>query len=187
MSLDHAILGFLNYRAISGYDLKKMFDNSVQHFWPADQSQIYRTLRRLEEQGYVEMEKIEQTSRPDRKVYHITASGREELRRWLMAPPPMDAPRSAPLVQIFFLGQMPNEMILEKFEGFAAMMRGILQVYDQVPSKIGEYIDMVGSPRETYFWLLTLDMGIRTTQAHLEWAENVIKQLKAGQVPKEYG
>lgn len=183
MSLDHAILGFLNYKPISGYDLKKMFDNSVQHFWPADQSQIYRTLRRLEEQGYVEMEKVAQTSRPDRKVYHITPAGQEELRRWLMAPPPMEAARSAPLVQVFFMGQMTDEQILEKFEGFAAMMRGILQVYDQVPDKIGEYIHRVGSPRETFFWLLTLDLGIRTMRANLEWAENVIETLKTGRVP----
>ena len=47
MSLEYAILGFLNYLPLSGYDLKKMFDTSVQHFWPADQSQIYRTLARL--------------------------------------------------------------------------------------------------------------------------------------------
>jgi hypothetical protein len=44
MSLEFAILGFLNYQPYSGYDLKKIFDTSVRHFWPADQSQIYRTL-----------------------------------------------------------------------------------------------------------------------------------------------
>ena len=56
MSLEYAILGFLNYSPMSGYDLKKLFDNSVRHFWPADQSQIYRTLGKLAEQGYVERE-----------------------------------------------------------------------------------------------------------------------------------
>ncbi|MGD0004493.1 MAG: PadR family transcriptional regulator, partial [Anaerolineaceae bacterium] len=40
MSLDYAILGFLSYKPFSGYDLKKVFDNSVRHFWYADQSQI---------------------------------------------------------------------------------------------------------------------------------------------------
>ena len=34
MSLDHAILGFLSYEPMSGYDLKKLFDQSVAHFWP---------------------------------------------------------------------------------------------------------------------------------------------------------
>jgi len=49
MSLEYAILGFLNYHPYTGYDLKKIFDNSVQHFWVADQSQIYRTLIHLTE------------------------------------------------------------------------------------------------------------------------------------------
>jgi len=59
MSLEFAILGFLNYQPYTGYDLKKIFDTSIRHFWPADQSQIYRTLARLTEQGLAEMEKIE--------------------------------------------------------------------------------------------------------------------------------
>ena len=39
MSLEYAILGFLNYHPYTGYDLKKIFDTSIRHFWPADQSQ----------------------------------------------------------------------------------------------------------------------------------------------------
>ena len=76
-SLEYAILGFLNYKPLSGYDLKKVFDTTVQHFWSADQSQIYRTLSRLTEQGWIQQEVIEQNDRPDRKVYHITDAGRE--------------------------------------------------------------------------------------------------------------
>ena len=72
MSLEYAILGFLNYRPLSGYDLKKVFDNSVRHFWPADQSQIYRTLAKLAEQGHVEQEIVRGLDRPDRKEYRIT-------------------------------------------------------------------------------------------------------------------
>jgi hypothetical protein len=44
---------------------------------------------------------------------------------------------------------------------------------------------MINSPREIYFWLLTLDLGLRTMRANLEWAENVIKQLKEGKVPSK--
>jgi PadR family transcriptional regulator AphA len=95
MSLEFAILGFLNYHPYTGYDLKKIFDTSVRHFWPADQSQIYRTLTQLTKKGYAEMEKVLQEDRPDRKVYHITKAGREALLAWLAGPPPLDEPRSA--------------------------------------------------------------------------------------------
>ena len=51
------------------------------------------------------MDKIPQEDRPDRKVYHITPAGRTELLQWLSGPPPMDDPRSAPLIQVFFAQQ----------------------------------------------------------------------------------
>lgn len=185
MSLDYAILGFLNYQPCSGYDLKKLFDTSVRHFWQADQSQIYRTLARLLEQGLAEQEIIEQDDRPDRKVYHITETGRQALRNWLAGPPPMDAARSAPLVQVFFAGQLSDAEILVKFEGFAAIMRALLERYEQVPDTADLLKSEIQSQRERFFWMLTLDNGIRNMRANLEWAENIIHLLKSGQVPQE--
>ncbi len=183
--LDYAILGFLHYKPLSGYDLKKIFDNSIQHFWAADQSQIYRTLARLTERGWVEVEVIEQSDRPDRKVYHITPAGQAELARWISGPPPMDAPRSAPLVQVFFAGQMSDAEILAKFEGFAQMMRMVLNQYYAIPDSIEPYRNQINSPREHFFWMLTLENGIRNMRANLEWAESVIARIKAGEVPQE--
>ncbi len=183
MSLDHAILGFLNYRPYTGYELKKIFDNTVRHFWSADQSQIYRTLARLNDNGWVEMEKIPQEDHPDRKVYHITETGRAELRRWIAGPPPMGEPRSAPLIQVFFSGQLSNEEILKKFEGFADIMRSILAQYEQVPDRLRPFQEEVSSPREHFFWMLTLENGIANMRANLAWAESVIERLKQGQAP----
>ncbi|MBN2387172.1 MAG: PadR family transcriptional regulator [Anaerolineales bacterium] len=183
MSLEHAILGFLNYHPYTGYDLKKIFDTSIRHFWSADQSQIYRTLTRLTERGFVEMEKVPQQDRPDRKVYHITEGGRGELLNWLAGPPPMDEPRSAPLVQVFFAGQLSDEQVLAKFEGFAALMRAFLAMYDQVPDQLGPYQEDISSPREHFFWLLTLENGLCSMRANLAWAESIVERIKAGKVP----
>ena len=185
MSLDYAILGFLNYHPYSGYDLKKIFDTSIRHFWPADQSQIYRTLAKLTENGLAEMEKIPQDDRPDRKVYTITADGRAELLRWISDPPPMGEARSAPLIQVFFSGQLSDEEILAKFEGYAAIMRAILGQYDQVPSQLGPFQQEISSPREHFFWMLPLENGLSNMRANLTWAESVIERLKSGQVPEK--
>jgi PadR family transcriptional regulator, regulatory protein AphA len=183
MSLEYAILGFLNYQPFSGYDLKKMFDNSVRHFWYADQSQIYRTLARLTERGWAEVEVVEQTERPDRKVYHITPQGKNELRCWLAGPFPVQEAHSGPLVQVFFEGQLTDAEIRAKFEEAAAIFRTILDRYNQVPGQIDDYVRIVGSPRETFFWLLTLELGMKTMQAQLEWAESVLRRLDTGEIP----
>lgn len=183
MSLEYSILGFLSYQPFSGYDLKKVFDQSIRHFWYADQSQIYRTLARLTAQNWAEVEVVEQTTRPDRKVYHITAAGREEFNRWLRGPMPMQEPHSAPLIQVFFSGQMSDAEILAKFEEATIIFRTVLERYDQVPQQIAEYIRMVDSPREAFFWLQTLELGIKTMQAQLEWAENVIRIIQDRKLP----
>lgn len=183
MSLDYAILGFLNYHPQSGYDLKKTFDVSVQHFWSADQSQIYRTLSRLTKQGLVEVEKIRQEDRPDRKVYHITNAGRTALREWISGPPPISEPRSAPLIQVFFMGLISDEEALERFERFAQIMQLILTRYDEVPNAIEEIYQDVKSERERFFWQLTLENGLANMRANLKWAESVIERIRNGEVP----
>ncbi len=80
-------------------------------------------------------------------------------------------PRSASLIQVFFAGQFSDAEILAKFEGFAAIMRAILAQYEQVPAQIEPYQQEIASPREHFFWMLTLDNGIRSMQAALEWVE----------------
>lgn len=182
MSLEHAILGFLHYAPFSGYDLKKAFDNSVCHFWPADQSQIYRTLARLADQGWAEVEVIEQEDRPDRKVYHVTETGREELRRWLTTPLPPKEARHASLIQVFFAAQLTDDEILDIFEQEAEHLRARLERYRQIPQESAHHLE-TGSPREVFFWMLTLECGLRLAQAELEWVESVIRRIENKEHP----
>ncbi len=183
MSLEHAILGFLNYKPFSGYDLKKVFDTSVRHFWTADQSQIYRTLNQLTEKGWVEVEKVDQENRPARKDYRITELGREALQEWLITPLPVRGTRSASLIQVFFAGQLSDEEILEMFERIAALMRAGLETLEALPQDIEAYRESVQSPREFFCWMLTLDYGINSARANLEWVEEVIERIRNGEVP----
>lgn len=183
MSLDYAILGFLNYHPYSGYDLKKALDLSVRHFWSADQSQIYRTLARLMKQGFVGMEKVEQSDRPDRKVYSITPAGRAALRDWLAGPPPLGRSHSGPMVQVFFMGELSDEEILRQFEGYAEIMRMVLSQYENLSPAVAEVFDDVQSERERFFWLLTVDNGVRNMRANLEWAEAAIERIRRSEIP----
>ena len=157
MSLENAILGFLNYQPFTGYDLKKLFDSSIRHFWYADQSQIYRTLARLTEDGLAEMEHVPQEDRPDRKLYHITPKGRQAFDAWLRGPFPQQASRSGPLVQVFFSARLNQEDLIAKFETAAAIFRTILQRYEMVPKESASALALAPSPREEYFWLQTLE------------------------------
>ncbi|MCJ7622224.1 MAG: PadR family transcriptional regulator [Anaerolineaceae bacterium] len=184
MSLEHAILGFLNDRPYSGYDLKKVFNASVRHFWPADQSQIYRTLSRMTEKGWTEIEVVRQESRPDRKQYHITPTGKGELLRWLTTPLPPEAQRSAEMIQVFFAGELSDEEAIEMFERAADMMRVGLAQYQQIPREIEAYSQYTNSPRDFFFWKLTIDVGVHTLQSNLNFIENLIQRIHNGELPR---
>ena len=183
MALDFAILGFLNYGPLSGYDLKKVFDNSVRHFWPADQSQIYRTLARLEDKGLVEQKVLRGVDRPDRKEYRITPAGQEALRTWLLSPLPSQAVRIAALIQVFFAGQLADDQALALFERLAAEARAALALFDQIPPPAAAGAAAPGPARERFFWQLTLDYGQMSARMDLAWLETVIARLKAGELP----
>jgi DNA-binding PadR family transcriptional regulator len=183
MSLQHAILGFLNYAPLTGYDLKKIFDTSVQHFWAADQSQIYRTLNQLTERGLVEMNIVEQSDRPDRKVYSITDAGTDELQSWLLSPLRPRKPHNAELIQVFFAGQLSDEAILQMFERSADKVRAVIARYQEIPQDAEAYSEYIDSPREFFCWMLTLEAGFRSAQANLAWLEDVIQRIRNREIP----
>jgi PadR family transcriptional regulator, regulatory protein AphA len=183
MSLDHAILGFLNYGPMSGYDLKKVFDESIHHFWPADQSQIYRTLSSLADRGWARVEMVAQEDKPNRKVYHLTDKGKDELMGWLTRQLPLKEVREATLIQVFFAGDLPDEEILAMLEGHAGKIRATLETYHSLmrDSDKQEHINEPGDERRAFFWWLTLENGIAMLEAALAWVENVIERVKKGE------
>lgn len=114
MSLENGILGFLSMKPMSGYDIKKLFNMSAAYFWPADQAQIYRTLKSLESAGMIEVSGFEQNAGPSKTLYMITERGHETMRSWLLTPKLSDFVARLPfLVQLFFSGALNREELLD--------------------------------------------------------------------------
>jgi DNA-binding PadR family transcriptional regulator len=84
--LNYAILGLLSQESRHGYDLKQAFEAMLGGTWPLNIGQVYTTLSRLERDGYVESQIVPQELLPDRKVYSLTQTGKDELNRWLSEP-----------------------------------------------------------------------------------------------------
>lgn len=176
MSLDHAILGFVHERPRSGYDLKKAFDHSVAHFWPASQSQIYRTLERLTGAGMVDVEIIQQDGKPNRKVYHITEDGLMELRDWLIAPLPLNSLREAFLIQFFWADAISSDELETLLEERASKHTERLEFYENASRKFKEnpatgIWDKVLQP-------LIVDAGIAQEKAWLAWIDHAMEKVK---------
>ena len=86
VALPHAILVSLCEQSGSGYELARRFDRSIGYFWTATHQQIYRTLRTMEDDGWLSATLVVQHGRPDKKVYTVSDAGRAELARWIAEP-----------------------------------------------------------------------------------------------------
>lgn len=87
MAVKHLFLAILSTRPMHGYDLKNTFETLVSNQWPLNYGQVYTTLSRLERDGLVEVQEVEQLEKPDKKVYHITHEGKEVLVDWFKSCP----------------------------------------------------------------------------------------------------
>ena len=171
MSLKHALLGFLNYGPHTGYELKKVFDISVSHFWSAELSQIYPSLKALETEGLVEMKVEVQADRPNRKVYSITDDGRRELIDWLGTPAGPDQIREPLLVKLFFAASGGRAHVLTVLRRRADDLRQRLEGYRHGLALVDRYSGAAKLDREAPFWRLTIEYGISHTEANLRFIE----------------
>jgi DNA-binding PadR family transcriptional regulator len=156
---------------MSGYDLKKHFDRSVAHFWSATQSHIYKALETLEREGMVKSQVIQQEGKPNQKQYQITDTGRIELQRWLSTPLPVEHPRAAWLIQIFFAHNLANEEIASLFEKRIEYLRTYLSQLQDAQKTMDENYKQMDAKRQQSLWQLTLDYGIHHYQDEINWLE----------------
>jgi DNA-binding PadR family transcriptional regulator len=86
MALEHAILVSLLEKPGSGYELARRFERSIGYFWTATHQQIYRVLKRMENDGWVDARDVPQHGRPDKKEYSVADLGLAALSSWLHDP-----------------------------------------------------------------------------------------------------
>ncbi|HBF39749.1 MAG TPA: PadR family transcriptional regulator [Firmicutes bacterium] len=180
MSLKHALLGFLNYESLTGYQLKQFFDESIRNFWNASLSQIYPTLNQMKEEGLLTMEVKYQDSSPNAKIYHITDQGRAELQRWLAEPIEPQPYRSAFLIKIFFGANIDKEQIIIQLKQRLQLAEQELENRRQISEKLFQKFSTEnGLNRKALFWSLTVDFGIKNEETTVAWCKEAIQRLEA--------
>lgn len=176
--LRHGILGLLNYGEMTGYEIRETFQNSLNFFWPAQTSQIYRELAALEEKGWIEKHTVAQSGKPDKNICSITAQGRCELLRWLAEPAHSAAARSPILMKTFFMGELSDNEGLAFFKQLREQQRDYMQTLEQTDGFISQYRAQVPDGKSALFWQMTADFGDRYGQMYLQWLDACIRLLE---------
>jgi len=88
LTIEHALLGYLNQKPMYGYEISQHLANSegLGAVWRLKQSQLYALLSKLEEKGYITATIEPQDARPPRKVYRLTEEGKNTFMKWIQSP-----------------------------------------------------------------------------------------------------
>lgn len=88
LSTEFALLGFLRQRSMYGYEIHQQLSNptGLGLVWRLKQSQLYALLGKLENEGHVTTTVELQDTRPPRKMFELTETGRQTFLHWVEQP-----------------------------------------------------------------------------------------------------
>jgi DNA-binding PadR family transcriptional regulator len=136
---------------------------------------LYDTVERLEKGGFIEsFETSREGRRPERTVYALTESGRDELQLWmkeLIAVPAKEFPQFA--AALAFLG------VLGKEDAVQFLQRRIVVLEGQIAAAESELkaTHDLGIPR---LFTVEADYGRAMARAELAWVQDLVHQIKDG-------
>jgi DNA-binding PadR family transcriptional regulator len=163
------LLALLAKEPAHGYELKLALEQTFGQAYPSPNiGQIYVTLKRLEQDGLVRSEDVEQTTRPNKRVYELTPAGREALRAWVNEP--SDGPR---VRDEFFI-----KLILAPMAGLAdrmELMNTQRRHYLGIMRNLTE-LQADADPADVPARLL-IEGAILHLQADLDWLERCQEEL----------
>ena len=165
-----AVLGLIALEPRSGYDVKRIIDRSVRHFWAASYGQIYPELRRLEEAAWIEGDDAPRGGRA-RRIYRITPQGRDALQDWLHGRETRVELRDESLLRLFFADTLPRDealgLLQARREGYRLML-AYLRGLDDGQGADPPFVDLV------YRW------GLEYCEWGIEWCDRQESRLRPG-------
>ncbi len=175
MMIDYAILGLLSWKPLTGYDVKRVMQDSPFLYWSGNNNQIYKALTKLLENGFVTNQVQYQESAPNKKIYSITESGMDALIRWVMSEEP-EAPevKKAFLIQLSWAGRLEPEKVSRLLDRYENVMTQQLAMHREEKRREKNFPNR--SEQEHFVWEMLYDNFVVMCEAELRW----IQQFREG-------
>ena len=179
MELQDVILGFLERKRLTGYELKSLFSTLDFLPWSGNNNQIYTSLIELERKGLVEKRTIQQEKLPAQKRYQITEAGRAHLQQALLQPSEAPVIRNDFLLRLAWAECLSAGEITGIIDEYQARLETELSMCQEKMrrERAAEY----RSEREAYMWGMLQRNREMALQAELRW----LAQLHRGLAKKK--
>jgi len=190
---------------MSGYDIRKMVEVALTHFWNESYGQIFPTLNRLVEDGLASKRVDPGSGGRRRQVYRVTDVGRRCFMEWLHRPTAMPRLRDELKLKFFLTSRSETREALRLLGEYGRQQREHLAMLKESEKILeaawrdNEWSDELDELKKTLDWtddgsldqtrrellvfLLTLRSGILVTEARVAWVEEVTPILAVGRLP----
>lgn len=177
MSIRCSILGFLSWKPFAGYELKKIFANTLSFHWSGNNNQIYGTLIQLHKDGATTIEVQQQEKLPARKVYTITSRGRDELRAWLLTEPELPVIRNDFVTRLAWAAMLDHRETDRLLATYSAKIEAHVLMYQEKRRR--ETMSPSRTLREAALWESIDAHAISFYESELLWLRELKIQLDA--------
>ncbi|MDF2588164.1 MAG: putative transcriptional regulator [Anaerocolumna sp.] len=183
MSIKYAILGILSWKPTTGYDLKKIFEDSSFLYWSGNNNQIYKALIQMQEEELVTSEVIHQDNSPSKKIYTITKEGQNELKEWVMSTPEAPEIKKSFLVQFAWSDMLNDEELSVLLDHYETEIR--IQLIMQQEKNRRAQNSPNRNQRESLIWEMISENIISTYKNELNWVRETRQKLFNNAIIKE--
>ena len=169
-----AILGCLSIKPMSAYDMKQFMARSTNYFWAEREGQLYPTLKQLTDQGLVDFEEVEAAKSGTKKIFQLTKNGHAALLDWLKQPAQPTPFRNEMLLKLFFGRNISTKDNIKHLEHTAAQCKENISILKHIKADALKR----QTKADIRYYVLTIEYGIKTTQAELDWCLEAIISLQ---------
>jgi PadR family transcriptional regulator, regulatory protein AphA len=171
--LSYVVLALVGRDGAAPHDLVRMARGGQRLYYAGAASKIYEQPKRLERLGYLSAEKRPGKTR-ERTYYTLTEKGLAALREWLAEP------SSFPRIQTEAVARVLASDLAEDERVVAESLQALREEIAELSAGVDEDESRASSmPHRERQLKLVRSLGRRLLQAHLDWIDEVERELGA--------
>ncbi len=179
--LEYIMLGILSFGPTTGYEIRRVVEQSPVIGFSSSAGAIYPAIKRLEQGGYLKSQLEIQELRPNKKVLSITEEGRTALKQWLKSPlseKDYEKVHDPLMAKVLFFHNLTIEESRQYLESQVQMVEEYIQELEHTS---GNFKGM------GFYQSLCMESGIVHMRTQLNWLRDTIvkldQHLNTGAVP----
>lgn len=170
--IEQVVLGMLMQGQMSGYDIKKITEQSVGIFYKMSYGSLYPALKRLVELQWVTEE--ETNNSKNKKLYSNTDEGRKQFLLWLREP--LQSNKREYLIKIFFYDYLDEATRTLNITMYQQSIQQIIAQIEAVQSIVTQELAELDNKDDYYYRVSVMHYGLHFYNMENEWLKKIIQK-----------